>query len=145
MLKYATVPSNSHIRSLVYDNVCLVAPDVNSHDHVQWVRHIEARGGVYVVINENDYALQWARRKPGEEQKARLGNTLHGLAAENATYVDVTRATAVGDDHSYFQGKAIERNSKLRRMFHKVFTGERPERLASLMSYFADLNAYRLK
>lgn len=145
VLKYATLPSGSHMRSLVFDNVCLVAADVNNHDHANWVSRIEARGGVYIVINENDYALQWSRRKPGEEQKERLGHYLRKLNSPNAVYLDLTRATSVGDDHGYFSGDAPKKNRKLLRLFSKLFTGERPERYTSQMEFMPSLNAYRLK
>lgn len=144
VLKYATLPSHSAIRSLVFDNICLVAADVNNHDHHPWVSSIEARGGVYILINENDFALQWSRRKPGEEQEERLGHTLKRLTAPNAVYVDLTRATAVGDDHSYFNGKPVRDNRKLKRLFTKLFTGDRPERYSSQMEYHASENVYRL-
>ncbi len=145
VLKYATLPSGSHMRSLVFDNVCLVAADVNNHDHASWVSRIEARGGVYVVINENDYALQWSRRKPGDEQQERLGHYLRKLNSPNAVYLDLTRATGVGDDHGYFSGTAPRKNRKLQRLFSKLFTGERPERYTSHMEFMPSLNAYRLK
>jgi esterase/lipase superfamily enzyme len=145
VLKYATYPSGSSVRRLIFDNVCLVAADANNHEHARWVSRIEARGGVYIAINENDYALQWARRKPGDEQRARLGHYLKRLDAPNATYVDVSRATGVGDDHSYYQGKAIRNNARLKRMFYKMFTGDRPERYTSQMEYLSDLNTYRPK
>lgn len=145
VLKYATLPAASKIRNVIFDNVCLVAADTNNHDHPSWVETIEVKGGVYIVINEDDDALQWSRRKPGDEQRARLGHYLHGLKAANGVYVDVTRASGVGDEHSYYKGKVIRENAKLRRMFAKIFNGDRPERLSSQMRYAPDINAYRLR
>ena len=145
VLKYATFPGGSHIRRLIFDNVCLVAADTQNQQHAAWVEKIEARGGVYVIINEKDHALQWARRKPGDEQRARLGHYLKALNASNATYIDVTSARGVGDDHSYFKGEPVANNPKLKRLFQKLFTGDRPERYTSQLTYAADVNAYRLK
>ncbi|MDA1073164.1 MAG: alpha/beta hydrolase [Proteobacteria bacterium] len=145
VLKYATFPGGSSIRRLIFDNVCLIAPDTNNHEHAAWVSRIEARGGVYITINENDHALQWARRKPGDEQRPRLGHYLKALNAPNATYIDVSRATGIGDQHSYFHGDVIDRNSRVKRLFQKLFTGDRPERFTSHMEYLGDLNAYRLR
>jgi len=145
VLKYATLPTASKIRSLIFDNVCIVAPDTNNHDHPAWVEAIEAKGGVYVVINENDNALQWSRRKPGDEQRARLGHYLKNLDANNATYIDLTGARGVADDHSYYKGRSVRDNPKLQRLFGKLFSGDRPERYTSHMAYQADLNAYQLK
>ncbi|MEO0574959.1 MAG: alpha/beta hydrolase [Pseudomonadota bacterium] len=145
VLKHATLPSLTNIRKVTFDNVCLIAADTNHDDHGSWIPKIEAKGGVYVVINEDDYALKWARIKPGEEQKRRLGHYLNNLDALNTTYIDVTRATGVGEQHSYFIGRKLIENKKLAGMFGKIFAGDRPERLTSLMQYMSDLNAYRLR
>ncbi len=143
VLKHATLPTGARIRRLIFDNVALVAADTNNVDHARWVGVIESRGGTYVVINEDDYALQWSRRKPGEEQLARLGHHLRGLNAANATYIDVTETPHVRDDHSYYNGPPVEKNAKLRRVFHDIFTGRRPEHAASRLRYHAEINAYR--
>ncbi len=142
LLKYATKPSGSMMRRAVFDNVCLVAADTNNKNHDDWVESIEARGGVYVVINKNDSALKWSRRKPGEEQLARLGHYLKGLNAGNASYLNVSGAPHVGDDHSYFKDKPVGNNARLRRMFNSLFNGAEPE---PAMAYRDDINAYELK
>ncbi|MEM1435280.1 MAG: alpha/beta hydrolase [Pseudomonadota bacterium] len=145
VLKYAAIPSETNIRRPVFDNVCLVAADCNNHDHVPWLGEIDCRGGVYVVINEDDYALRWSRIKPGEEQQRRLGHYLKNLAAPNAIYVDLTRAPGVGESHGYFKGEVIRNSAKLRRFFNRLFTGEHPERYVSQLKFDAGSNAYRLK
>ena len=91
VLKYASKPGNSSLRNLVFDNIGLVAADANNPGHEQWVQNLPTRNRLYVVINENDSALTWSRRKPGAEQKERLGHHLHKLCAKNAYYVVVTR------------------------------------------------------
>ncbi len=142
LLKYATIPSGSMMRRAVFDNVCLVAADTKNQRHDEWVERIEARAGVYVIINRHDSALKWSRRKPGEEQLARLGHHLKSLNADNASYLNVTGAPHVGDDHSYFKDRPVEKNARLRRMFNSLFNGSEPE---SAMHYRADINAYELK
>ncbi|MDJ0778204.1 MAG: alpha/beta hydrolase [Gammaproteobacteria bacterium] len=142
LLKYATKPSGSMMRRAVFDNVCLVAADTNNRQHDEWVESIEARAGVYVVINKHDSALKWSRRKPGEQQLARLGHYLKELNAGNASYLNVTSAAHVGDDHSYFKDRPVRNNARLRRMFNSLFNGMEPE---SAMQYRADINAYELK
>ena len=144
VLKHATVPTNARIRKLVFDNVVLVAPDTNNHDHSSWLSAIESRNGTYVTINEDDFALQWSRRKPGEEQRARLGHYLKGLNTPSATYVDVTSASYVRDSHSYFHGQPVLKNSKLRRLFSDLFTGESPQLKSTRLRYYPEVNAYRL-
>ncbi len=140
VLKYATLPSESHTRKLVFDNVCLIAADVNNPEHENWVEFIPARNRLYVSINESDWALKWSRVKPGAEQKARLGHHLRNLVAKNAYYLDVTRNKSVGSEHSYFQGEAIK-NPTIERLFSKMFAGEVVERE---MQYDANENVYRL-
>ena len=139
VLKYATLPSESHTRKLVFDNVCLIAADVNNPEHETWVECIPARNRLYVSINENDRALKWSRFKPGAEQKARLGHHLRNLVAKNAYYLDVTRNKNVGSEHSYFHGEATK-NPTIKRLFSKMFAGEVVERE---MQYDANENVYR--
>ncbi len=145
VMKYATIPSGSYTRKPVFDNICLVAADVNNHDHEPWVSGLDTRNGVYVVINEDDYALKWSRRKPGEEQKPRLGHYLKSLSAPNATYIDVTHAPYVGNDHGYFKGRPVEKQSRLHQMFENMFTGKRVETTTPTLRYRADINAWQIK
>jgi len=142
LLKYATMPSASQMRRLIFDNVCIVAADANNKDHKKWVEEIQSRLGVYIVINEDDSALKWSRRKPGEEQLARLGHYLKGLNAMNTSYLNVTDAPFVGGEHSYFKGDPVSKNSRLKKMFASIFEGRRPERE---MKYRTDINVYELR
>lgn len=145
VLKYATIPSGSYMRKLTFENICLVAADTNNHDHAGWVGALDSRVGTYVVINENDYALQWARRKPGEAQKARLGHYLRNLIAPNVAYLDVSDAAFVNDQHSYFYGNAIEKNQRLKSLFAALFCGQRPEAQSTILRYQPEFNAWRIK
>lgn len=140
VLKYASLPGSSALRSLVFDNICLVAADTNNPGHETWVEALPVRNRLYVVINENDGALKWSRRKPGDEQEERLGHHLRNLAARNAHYIDVTRMRGVGSEHSYFKGRTARDNATLRRLFARMFAGERAE---ESLDYHADLNVYR--
>ena len=142
LLKYATKPSGSLMRKLVFDNVCMVAADANSKNHRDWVEGMQSRSGIYVVINENDSALKWSRRKPGEEQLARLGQYLKELNAGNTSYLNIGCAPHVGDDHSYFKDRPVSDNAKLKAMFASLFEGRKPE---PKMRYRPDINAYELR
>ena len=141
LLKYTTIPSSSMMRKLVFDNICMVSADANNKNHKAWISGMEARSGVYVVINEDDSALGWSRRKPGDEQRARLGHYLKGLDATNADYLNVTSKN-VGDDHSYFKDKPVNNDDKLKAMFAALFEGRKPE---SKMKYQPEVNAYKLR
>ena len=140
VLKYAVKPGNSSLQGLVFDNIALVAADANNPGHESWVRCLPTRNRLYVVINENDGALSWSRRKPGDEQKARLGHHLRNLVAENAYYIDVTRNRGVGTEHSYFKGKSVNNNASLKKVFARIFEGGKAEQL---LDYHADINVYR--
>ena len=142
LLKYASKPSSAVMRELVFDNVCMVAADTNSKNHKEWIGGMESRTGIYVVINEEDSALGWSRRKPGDEQLSRLGHYLKGLNSENTSYLDVTSTPYVGDEHSYFKDTPVKKNAKLKAMFAALFEGRRPEQK---MKYRADINAYEIK
>lgn len=140
VLKYATMPSSSSLRRICFDNIALIAADANNPGHEVWVERLPTRNRLYVVINENDYALKWSRRKPGEEQEERLGHHLRNLIARNAYYLDVTRSKGVGNQHGYFQGSAVTENATLARMFTRVFEGGKAE---LSMDFHVDLNVYR--
>ena len=139
VFKYSTLPSSTYMTNLVFDNIALIAADVNNRGHASWLETINVRNRLYVVINENDSALKWSRRKPGDAQKARLGHYLKGLAAENATYIDITHSTGVGSEHSYFKGSPITKNKKLKAMFSGIFNGGTVE---NSLAYRSDINAY---
>lgn len=141
LLKYALKPEQSTLRQLVFDNVSLIAADANNKDHVTWVDEISVRNRVFIVINENDYALAWSRRKPGDEQRARLGHYLKKLYSESAYYLDLTDAPGVGDEHSYFKLKPSDPEN-LKHMFLDIFQGGCAEKL---MAYDDSLNVYRLR
>lgn len=141
VLKYATTPSGSSLRKLSFDNISLVAADANNPGHRTWVENLPVRNRLYVVINEDDYALKWSRRKPGDAQEERLGHHLKNLTAQNAYYLDVSRSRGVGKEHSYFKGGTVDNNATLRRMFAKLFEGSKAE---VSMDFHADLNVYRL-
>ena len=141
VLKHATLPSASSLRHLAFDNVVLVAADVNNPGHAEWLNHIPVRNRMYVVINERDRALKWSRVKPGSEQKARLGHYLRSLDSKGAHYVDVTETPGVGSDHGYFLGEPVRESEDLQKAFGLMFTGGVAE---SQMSYHADANVYRL-
>jgi len=140
VFKHASIPSHSALRRLTFDNIALVAADVNNPGHAAWLKNIPTRNRLYVVVNENDGALKWSRRKPGEEQLARLGHHLKNLNAENAYYIDVTRNRGVKDEHSYFKGSVINQNATFKKMFSQIFEGEDAEKS---LEYHADLNVYR--
>ncbi len=142
VLKHALLSELSEARKLIFDNICLVSADANNDDHPKWVDALQVRKSIYIVINENDYALSWSRRKPGEEQKARLGHYLKKLDSKIAIYVDVTRERAVGNSHSYFDDKTTKQNAGLKRFFKGAFSGVN---LASKMDFVNHSNTYRPK
>ena len=142
VLKYATGPGRAASRDLVFDNITLAAADANNPRHEVWVERLQARRRIYVTVNENDFALGWSRRKPGEEQLTRLGSHLKGLAADNASYVDVTGNPHVGNAHGYFTGKPVTKNDDLRRFFATAFEGGRAD---DQLRYLPDNNSYRIK
>jgi esterase/lipase superfamily enzyme len=141
VFKYTLKTSDNVTSRLVFDNICLVAADANNAGHREWVGKLDVRKRVYVVINENDFALRASRRKPGDEQKARLGHYLRRLDSPNAGYIDVTPATGIGNEHTYFKGDAVVANEALHQLFRSLFNGEAVE---DGLVYHADRNFYRL-
>ena len=64
------------------------------------------------------------------------------MDADNASYVDVTDAPHVRNEHSYFTGKPVAKNSALRQFFATVLAGGRAD---DQLRYFPDNNSYRIK
>ncbi len=141
VFKHTLATSENATSNLVFDNICLVAADANNYKHDLWVGKLDVRKRVYVVINEDDYALKVSRIKPGQEQKARLGHYTKKLNCSNTHYIDVTDAEYVKSDHTYFKGNTVKRNKKLRELFHDMFRGRSVE---ERLDYRADNNTYRL-
>jgi len=142
VLKYALFPGGSQARALTFDNISLVAADANNERHQQWVELLPVRNRLYIVINEGDFALKWSRRKPGDEQLARLGHYLKNLNATNATYLNVTRASWVKGDHSYFLGDPVKKNKALKELFKEALEGGVAEETTL---YRAEGNYYELR
>ena len=146
VLKYSLQPGRAASRDLLFDNVCLVAADANNPGHEQWVQKLDVRNRVYVFINENDFALKWSRRKPGEEQAARLGAYIKNLIARNAFYIDLTGARGVGNAHGYFVGDPLADNPRLKQILTAALNGGSPESGDdTVLGFHADLNLYRLR
>lgn len=138
LLKKTLLNSGNATSQLVFDNACLVAADANNNNHAAWVGNIDVRKRIYIVINENDFALRASRIKPGDEQQARLGHYSKKLDSDNANYINVTEADKVGNMHSYFVGDAMK-NAALKTMFTGMFNGEAIE---SQLLYQTDSNTY---
>lgn len=100
VLKKTLINGGNSTSKLVFDNICMVAADTNNKDHASWVEKLDVRKRIYIVINENDFALKAARIKPGDEQKARLGHYLKKLSSDNAYYINVTDANEVDNKHT---------------------------------------------
>jgi len=130
------------MRRLVFDNIYMVAADTNNKNHKEWAGAMQSRSGIFIVINERDSALGYSRRKPGDEQLARLGHYLRGLNAVNASYLNVTSTSRVGDEHSYFKGRPVKKNKKLKEIFAALFEGRRPE---AKMKYRPGIGAYEVR
>jgi esterase/lipase superfamily enzyme len=126
---------------LVFDNILMVAADVNNPGHAEWVEKIQVRNRLYIAINEDDYALRASRMKGGDEQLARLGHYPYNLTAKQAVYVDFTDAPHVGQSHAYFEGAALK-NDNVRRFFDAAVHGLRAEDAVSLR-YDASRNLHR--
>ena len=139
VFKHTLKTSDNMTSKLVFDNICLVAADANNAKHVEWVGQLDVRKRVYVVINENDFALKFSRKKPGDEQLARLGHYTRQLNSPNAHYIDITDVKHVDNEHTYFKGDAVRKNPALKDLFDGMFNGRAIEKD---MQYRADNNSY---
>lgn len=113
--------------TLLFDNIIMMSADVNNQDHAGWVDRIKFRNRLFITINEDDSALAASEAKGGEEQEARLGNTIRNLTSSNATYLNFTDAENVNNAHNYFSEQQPLRNTKLKEVFQTAFNGGRAE------------------
>ena len=141
MLKSLMSSSVYNGETLLFDNIVLCCADTNNKAHAEWVDRIAHRRRIYITINENDYALAWSRRKPGDKQLARLGHYTRNLSSIIAVYFDFTDARGVGNSHGYFRDKAIK-NKNVRDLFNLMLNGKRAER--SLKDYDPDRKVYHI-
>lgn len=139
LLKYTLKPSETNATNLIFDNINLVAADANNEDHAEWVEKMDVRNRLNIVINENDSALGVSRLKPGEEQKARLGHYTRNLNSINATYIDVTKADHIDEEHTYFKGDVMKKNKDLKDLFTQIFNGQSVE---GELTFKASNNSY---
>jgi esterase/lipase superfamily enzyme len=113
--------------TLFFDNIIMMSADVNNQDHANWVNRIKCRNRLFITINEDDFALDFSELKGGDEQEARLGNTLRNLNSNNATYLNFTDAKFVGNAHNYFSEDEPLRNALVKEIFQTAFNGGRAE------------------
>ncbi len=126
------------METIFFDNIALLAADVNNLDHEEWVDRLRYRKRLYITINENDFALAASRAKFGEQQLARLGHWVRNLVARNAFYVDLT--DKVGNSHGYFTDNSIE-NSHIRELFEDMFNGRHAEQK---LEFISSLGLYKI-
>ena len=106
---------------------------------------MDVRKRLYILINENDFALAWSRRKPGDEQKVRLGHSLESLNSQRVRYINVTKAHGVDNSHSYFDESCVSKNERLHKLFSDLFEGRVAEDNTDVdLRFRADLNVYEL-
>lgn len=120
----------------IFENVILCQADVDNKGHSQWVEQIEAGKRVYITINENDWVLKWS---DANFQKDRLGRTVRGLTASNASYFDFTDGPGVGKTHGLFYK---ETNDVVKTFFTTVLNGGRGE-LTEGLTFDPQINGYR--
>ncbi len=114
--------------TLLFDKIITIAADVNNPNHVDWVDRIKFRNRLFITINEDDLALATSEAKGGDEQEARLGNTVRNLNSRNATYLDFTDAEFVRNAHNYFSQDGPLRNPHVKTIFQTAFSGGRAEK-----------------
>ncbi|NEQ49603.1 MAG: alpha/beta hydrolase [Leptolyngbya sp. SIO3F4] len=127
--------------TLLFDNIVMLAADVNNEGHAEWVDRVRFRNRLFITINEDDAALLASKALAGEEQKARLGHWSRNLSARNATYLDFTDSANIQAHHNYFTDDSALRNERIKEVFQRAFSGEKAERD---LTFDAGTGAYRI-
>lgn len=138
LLKQMLKSRQTEANRLLFDNIVLCQADTNNLDHALWVDRLNARGRVFVTINEGDFALRASRAKTGSGQLARLGHYLRALNSRTAYYINLSEAAHVRSSHSPFAEPA-DRNEAVKRFFEEAFSGRAAERA---LRYRAEGNWY---
>lgn len=127
--------------TLIFDNIVMLAADVNNERHAEWVDRARFRNRLFITINEDDTALLASKALAGDEQKARLGHWTRNLTARNATYLDFTDSAQIQAHHNYFTDESALRNSRIKEVFSRAFNGEKAERG---LTFDAGTGAYQI-
>jgi esterase/lipase superfamily enzyme len=127
--------------TLLFDNIIMLAADVNNKDHAEWVDRIKFRNRLFVSINEDDFALAASRAKGGEQQQARLGHWIKNLNARHAMYLNFTEGDLVDNSHNYYSDGNALNNPNIRRVWQSAFNGGRAEQG---LPYDSGTNTYRV-
>ena len=125
--------------TVFFDNICLLAADVNNKDHDEWVSRLAFRKRLYITINENDHALFASRAKFGEQQLARLGHWILNLSARNAFYIDLT--DCAGKSHDYFNDEDLLKKHLIKELFTEMFHGLRADKS---LEFYPSLGTYQI-
>lgn len=125
----------------LFDNIVMLAADVNNEDHAEWVDRVQFRNRLFITINEDDAALLASKALPGDNQKARLGHWPRNLTALNATYLDFTDAAHIMAHHNYFSDESALQNSRIKEIFQRAFNGRKAERG---LTFDVGTGAYRI-
>ncbi|MEA5466290.1 alpha/beta hydrolase [Leptothoe sp. PORK10 BA2] len=127
--------------TLLFDNIVMLAADVNNEGHADWVDRVRFRNRLFITINEDDAALAASKALAGDEQKARLGHWSRNLSARNATYLDFTDSANIQAHHNYFSDDSALQNERIKEVFKLAFSGEKAERG---LAFDAGTGAYRI-
>ena len=129
----------------IFDNIVMLAADVNNKNHKDFVDNIKCRGNVYITINKKDKALGFSSFKLGKKQKPRLGEYLKHLNSD-AVYINLTGQNGTRHQpgsHAYFSGKIMKENESLFSFCNHVFNGRDVEEEMHLI-YNPRNNSYKL-
>ena len=119
----------------IFDNIIMIAADVNNEGHDEWVDRLEYRKQLYIAINENDFALAFSRIKLGKHQKARLGHFTNNLCSRKAIYLDFTYSDGVKKSHSYYGNEVIDINTTVKSVFEDILNGNRIKQNMTASNY----------
>ena len=121
----------------IFDNIIFHQADVDNATHTQWIDRIQHGRRIYITLNEADSVLKASDViNPG-----RLGNTLEGLSAARAIYLDFSNGKNVRRSHNFFDGQ-IE-NATIKAIFERLLNGQRGEEVSGL-TRVPNTNLYRL-
>ena len=138
LVEHYVISSDFARETRVFDNILLNQPDVDVKNHTEWVERLSQDTRVYVTINESDRTLKESNRINGN----RLGNTVRGLNAQGANYMDFTGGDGVWTSHRPWHEPGTD-NAAVHAFFKAVFHGMRGEQVDG-WAYDRGDNAYRL-
>lgn len=111
---------------LLFDNVIINAASVKEENHKQWIEKLHFQKRIYITMNKGDVNLKGVRAFL--KQGIQLGQKINSPPAENAIYINFTKAIGFklppGKSHTYFIAETAEKHEEIYNFYQQILNGK---------------------